>query len=73
MGEKGQSGEEPGAPVDLPGGGGYSMLADFGVVAIPRFILLDKKGRIVDGDFGMPAWARTEMDFARVGRNLKIL
>ena len=45
-----------------PEGEDTPLLADFGVVAIPRFILLDKKGRIVDGDFGMPAWARTEMD-----------
>ena len=41
---------------------GKEMMSFYVVESIPRFILLDKKGRIVDGDFGMPAWARTEMD-----------
>ena len=43
-----------------PEGEDTPLLADFGVVAIPRFILLDKKGRILDVNFSMPSEPQAE-------------
>ena len=43
-----------------PEGEETPLLADFGVVAIPRFILLDKKGRILDVNFSMPSEPQAE-------------
>lgn len=43
-----------------PEGEEASILRDFGILTIPCFILLDKKGRILENDFGMPAWPQTE-------------
>ena len=43
-----------------PEGEDAPLLADFGIVAIPRFILLDKKGRVLDMNFSVPSEPRTE-------------
>lgn len=43
-----------------PEGENAPVLKDFGILTIPRFILLDKKGRILEDNFGMPAWTETE-------------
>lgn len=43
-----------------PEGEKAPILRDFGILTIPRFILLDKKGRILESNFGMPAWSQTE-------------
>lgn len=43
-----------------PEGEDTPLLADFGILAIPRFILLDKKGRILDADFSMPSQPEAE-------------
>ena len=44
----------------VSGGGKAPILRDFGILTIPRFILLDKKGRILESNFGMPAWPQIE-------------
>ena len=43
-----------------PEGEEAPILRDFGILTIPCFILLDKKGRILENNFGMPAWPQTE-------------
>ena len=43
-----------------PEGEKAPILEDLGILTIPRFILLDKKGRILETNFGMPAWPQTE-------------
>lgn len=44
----------------FPEGEGSPFLVIFGIEAIPRFILLDKKRRIVNSKCGMPSWPETE-------------
>lgn len=43
-----------------PEGDKAPILKDLGILTIPRFILLDKKGRILESNFGMPDWSQTE-------------
>lgn len=43
-----------------PEGDKAPILKDLGILTIPRFILLDKKGRILESNFGMPVWPQTE-------------
>lgn len=49
-----------------PEGEDAPLLTDFGVVAIPRFILLDKKGRILDVNFSMPSEPQAEKTLSKL-------